>query len=163
MTDEISITALTPLSRIEKLDVSCERCNHCCTFDSGIFLDEDIKRIADFMGMHPDEFTAEHLDEKLIYGKKVHKAKLKKKDKPFGACSFHDKSMGCSIQEVKPLHCRIGSGCKPIGRQINTWFMLNYVLDRTNPYALKEWEAFCKVHETIPGGHMEDLGGRKNG
>jgi hypothetical protein len=156
MTD-IEITALTPLSRVEKLGIACERCNHCCSFDSGIFLDEDIKRIADSFGQHPEEFISEHLEEKHLYGKKVHKAKLKKEGKPYGPCTFHDKSMGCTIHDVKPLHCRISSGCKPIGQAVNTWFMLNYVLNRTDPHALKEWGEFLKVHPSIPGGHMEDL------
>ncbi len=149
---------LTPQHYIEKLAKNgCRRCGHCCSYDSGIFLDEDIRRIAGHLGMPEDSFRRQFLEEKDIYNKKVHKAKLDRKDKPFGPCIFFDKESGCSIHEVKPLHCRLSLGCGEYGQQINIWFMLNHVVDADDPEAIRQWAQYLKTHPTIPGGQLHEL------
>jgi Fe-S-cluster containining protein len=158
MKDEAScvITKQTPLAYVQKLSGTCEKCGHCCSYDSGIFLPEDIRRAADSMGMPESEFTRQLLEERILFGKKVHKAKLmRKKGKPFGACVFH--ADGCKIHEHKPLHCKISTGCKEHGREISIWYFLNYIVDPQDPVALREWEIYLQTHPTIPGGELHEL------
>ena len=152
----IMITKKTPLSYIKKLKIGCEKCGHCCSFDSGIFLESDIKRIADKKGVPVDDFKKRFLEEKQILNKNVHKAKLKKEGKPFGKCVFLQ-NKECSIHDVKPLHCEIGSGCHEYGQQINIWFMLNHVLDESDPQAIRDWSVYLQSRSTIPGGELHEL------
>lgn len=153
----ISITTGTPKEYVERLAAKCDRCGHCCSFDSGIFLDEDIKRIADYLGIPKSEFIRQCLEEKTIFNKAVHKAKLNRNQKPFGACLFFDKGEGCIVNAVKPLHCKVSSGCKEFGRELNIWFMLNYVVDEHDAQAVREWASYLKTHPTIPGGELHEL------
>jgi Fe-S-cluster containining protein len=152
----IMVTKNTPKEYIERIGKDCDRCGHCCTFDSGIFLDSDRKRIAKALSIPEAEFTERFLEEKTIYNKKVWKAKLERHGKPFGKCVFlEDKA--CSIQEHKPIHCRLASGCREYGRELNIWFMLNHVLEPTDPQAIREWAEYLKTHPTIPGGELHEL------
>jgi len=154
--DSFMITKDTAMEYIVKLSGKCEICGHCCKFDSGIFLDEDIKKLAKSMSVPEEEFKARYLEEKEIFNKKVWKAKLKRDGKPFGPCLFLD-DKECSIHEMKPKHCKIASGCNEYGRQINMWFMLNHVLDADDPEAIRQWAQYLKTHPSIPGGELHEL------
>jgi len=153
---KMEITRTTTKEDIENIDFECKKCNHCCSYDSGIFLDKDIDRISSSFDMSPEEFSKKYLVEKDLFDKKVHKAKLNKKNKPFGPCIFLQKE-GCKIHDIKPLHCRLGSGCSEYGQDINIWFMLNYIVDQDNPEAIRQWAIYLKTHPTIKLGELKDL------
>lgn len=160
MKDDLSsimITKLTPQHYIEKLAQDCTMCGHCCSYDSGIFLDEDLPRIAGHLKMPKDRFIEQFLVKKEIFNRKVHKARLKKDEGPFGACIFYDDKDGCMIHDVKPLHCRLSRGCGEYGQQLNIWFMLNHIVDANDPEAIRQWAQYLKTHPTIPGGELHEL------
>jgi Fe-S-cluster containining protein len=159
MKDELKsvmITTQTPREYIERLATRCDRCGHCCSYDSGIFLEEDIRRIADYLGIPQSEFIRQCLVEKRIFNKKVHKAKLTGKGKPYGACLFQD-DKSCIIHDVKPLHCKLTSGCLPHGQELNIWYMLNFIVDPKDPQAIREWAIYLQSHPTIPGGELNQI------
>jgi len=159
MKDELGsvmITTKTPQKYIEKLGEKCEICGHCCKFDSGIFLADDIKKVAGSLGIPPDDFKKRYLEEKKIFNRDVHKAKLKREGKPFGPCVFLDEKQ-CAIHDFKPVHCKIASGCNEFGQEINLWFMLNFIVDENDPQAIREWAQYLKTHPTIQGGNLHEL------
>jgi len=96
-----------------------------------------------------------YLDERWIFNRKVYKSK-KPKDKPFGPCVFLD-DKECTIHDAKPLNCLLGSGCHEHGQELSIWFMLNYVIDPSDPQAIREWNEYLKIAPTIPGGKLDEL------
>jgi len=90
-----------------------------------------------------------------IFNQKVYKSK-KPQGKPFGPCVFL-KDKECTIHDVKPLHCMLGSGCHESGEDLSNWFMLNYIVDAGDPQAVREWAGFLEQRNTIPGGELGDL------
>jgi len=155
--NSIMITIDTPKDYVKKLSNKCDKCGHCCSFDSGIFLDEDIERISKKLSVPKDDFKKRFLEKKEIFNKKVHKAKLKREGKPFGPCYFLNKNKSCSIHDIKPKHCKLGSGCNEYGQQINLWFTLNHLVDKEDPEAIRQWAQYLKTHPTIPGGELKEL------
>lgn len=159
MKDELSsvlITKRTPKAYVERLASDCKRCGHCCSYDSGIFLDQDIKKAADLLRMPEPEFRKQFMEHKEIFNKKVHKARLRREGKMYGPCIFLEENR-CVIQDAKPLHCTVASGCNEYGRELNIWYMLNYVVDEHDPEAIRQWAQYLKTHPTIPGGSVEEL------
>jgi Fe-S-cluster containining protein len=160
MKDELSsvlITTKTPERYIEKLSADCKKCGHCCSYDSGIFLNDDIKRIAKHLNLPEKEVIDRFLQERTIFNKKIFKAKLVKQGKPYGHCVFLHENKSCTIHKVKPIHCRLSSGCGEYGQQTNIWYMLNYIIDKADPQAIRDWAEYLKTHPTIPGGELNDL------
>jgi Fe-S-cluster containining protein len=164
ITDSIFLTKKTPLSYVEKLLDDCNKCGHCCSYSSGFFLDEDIKKISNKIGMKKNDFIEKFLEEKEIFNTKVHQSKIikeneksKKNTKHYGKCIFLDEHKECSIHDVKPLHCRIATGCKTIGEQIHVWFLLNYLVNSNNPESIRQWAKYLEVNKTIPGGKLIEL------
>lgn len=155
--DSIAITKLTTREKIEELSTSCDKCGHCCSYDSGFFLPEDIVRIASKMGIPKDEFIKEFLVPCKVYNKDIYKAKTKDGKKPYGECTFLDKEEGCVIHEFKPLHCKLTRGCGEHGEQLSSWFTLNYLLDPNDSQAIREWAITLQTHRTIPGGELLEL------
>lgn len=148
----------TPKEKIIELGKECNKCGHCCSFTSAIFLDEDVKRVADFFAVSEKTLKEQVLDETEMFNKKVSRAKrLKQKERPFGPCIFFDKETGCIINEVKPLHCRVGTCNKIYGQDIMIWFMLNYLVSPNDPESVRQYAAYLKTHPTIPGGKLEEI------
>ena len=149
------ITKKTSREEILKLANDCEKCGHCCSYDSGIFLDEDIKRIAKKFGMSTREFEEHYLEKRELFNRNLHKAK-KPNDKPYGKCVFLKDGL-CSIHDIKPLNCLLGSGCHEHGQDMSIWFMLNHIVDSSDPEAIRQWAQYLKTHPTIPGGSLTEL------
>jgi len=148
------ITKATLQSEIENLEIECKRCNHCCKYDSGVFLDEDIKRIAMHLGLSENKFKKKYLKKITLFNKEVYKSKTPKK--PYGPCVFLKKD-GCRVHTVKPLHCRLASGCHGLGTDINVWFFLKHIVDAHDPEAIRQWNIYLHTHHTIPGGKIDEL------
>jgi Fe-S-cluster containining protein len=80
----------------------CRRCGSCCKSTSMIPLTiDDIYRIADFLGMHPDDFFTAYCEEVCCADSVVPMAYLKREK----GCPFLADNL-CSIHFVKPLLCR---------------------------------------------------------
>lgn len=80
----------------------CMRCGNCCKSHSMIPMTiDDIYRIADFLGMHPDDFFASHCEEICCGNSPIPMAYLKRED----GCPFLSDNL-CSIHFVKPLLCK---------------------------------------------------------
>ena len=156
--DNLSITKLTPLDNILKHGEECDKCGHCCKHDSGIVLQEEITRIADFMGMPRDDFEKEFLVEHEKFNTKCFKIKqIKENNKAYGKCIFYKDEVGCIIHDEKPLHCKVGSTKSEHGEQLLTWFTLNYFVNPEDPESIRQWASYLKSHPTIPGGQLHEL------
>ncbi len=151
------ITIDTPIEYVLKLAESCDRCGHCCSYSSAIFLDEDIVNASEFLGIPAEKFKEKCLEETEVFGKQVHRAKTAKVDKPFGPCMFYDKEEGCIIHDFKPLHCRAGKGCGEHGHSLSCWFSLNFLVSLDNPESIRQWAQFLISNQPIPGGSLEEL------
>ncbi|MFH1398883.1 MAG: YkgJ family cysteine cluster protein [Candidatus Woesearchaeota archaeon] len=149
------ISSKTPKEKMLELGKHCSRSNHCCQFSSGYLAEGDLQQIAKFMQISEDELKSGYLEEVSLFNKKVLRPKRVKGGKPYGNCVFLTAN-GCSIHEVKPLHCRVYT-CRPYGFDLTQWFYLNHVLDKDDPQALREYAQFLKFQEPIPGGSLEEL------
>ncbi|MGB9761380.1 MAG: YkgJ family cysteine cluster protein [Caldimicrobium thiodismutans] len=78
----------------------CKRCGFCCKGNSTVGLsEEEIQRIADFLGFSKEEFL-----EKYTLKKGTKRVEMKIKD---GYCIFYDKKRKrCKIHPVKPEKCK---------------------------------------------------------
>jgi len=148
------ITKSTPLKTVIELGKECKRCGYCCSNDSGFISKNEIKRLAKHFKLSEAKFTKKYLRETVIFANKVFKFKLRKQ--PFGSCiMLKDKS--CSIQKIKPLHCRIGC-CSKHGQELSAWFTLNYLVNPLNPESIRQYKLYIETGgKTIPGGELADL------
>ncbi len=154
----VEISTKTPLKDILDLTVDCRGCTHCCKYDSGYLVEDDAKKIAKFLKIKEKKFKKEFLQEGEKFNTKLMKPKLIKKDEksPYGECVFLDEKQGCSIHNVKPLHCKVGN-CDKHGEAIHLWFTLNYFVNKNDPESVRQWATYLKTHPTIPGGRLEEL------
>ena len=77
----------------------CQRCGNCCRWPGFVRLGfEEVDRLAGFLGLAVEEFTAKFTD--------LHESRrmLVLKNKENGECVFYDGS-GCAVQPVKPVQC----------------------------------------------------------
>lgn len=152
----MNISTKTPKEDILKLLKDCGKCGSCCKYSSGYLVEEDHKRIAEFLEITEKELEEKFLEEGEKYNTKRFRPKILRKGKPYGECIFLDKKEGCTIHEVKPLHCKVGE-CKDHGESTHLWFTLNYFVNKNDPESIRQWAAYLKTHPTIPGGKLEEL------
>jgi len=152
----MQITKNTPISEILKLSQECRQCGHCCSHGSGFLIGDDLKNIAEFLGVTEKEVKEEYLEEKELFNTKLLRPKLIKRDKPYGKCIFLENKK-CKIHKVKPLQCRVGN-CNEYGERLSIWFMLNYLVNNEDPESIRQYAAYLKSGgKTIPGGKLEEL------
>jgi|TARA_B100002003_G_C13894555_1_gene436064 Fe-S-cluster containining protein len=153
---KMNISTKTSLKDVLKLAEDCKKCNNCCKYSSGYLIEGDSKKIAKFLNISEKKLKEDFLEEGEKYNTKLLRPKMLKKDKPYGECIFLDEKEGCSIHEVKPLHCKVG-GCNEHGEDLHLWFTINYFVNKTDPESIRQWAAYLKTHPTITGGHLQDL------
>lgn len=153
----MQITAVTPLKDILALGMECKRCNHCCTFGTGFLAGDDSKNISRFLKISEDQLEKNCLEKVYMYNKAMFRPKsIRKKGMPYGKCIFLKKD-GCSIQDVKPLQCRIGN-CSEHGEALSQWFMLNYVIDKDDPEAIRQYACYLESGgRTLKGAELKDI------
>lgn len=151
------ITKNTTLKQILEIGKECKRCGHCCQYGSGFLAGDDLKNISKFLGIKEEELNEKYLEEIEQFNKKRSRPKLIKQGKPFGACVFFDKSVGCKIQTIKPLQCKIGN-CSENGEELTTWFTLNYFVNSDDPESIRQFNAYLKSGgKTLPQGSLKDF------
>jgi Fe-S-cluster containining protein len=83
----------------EGVRYACQRCGNCCRWRGEVAVDEDeIDRIAAFLGMPVGEFVERHT------GLRADRRGLTLLELEDGTCSFLD-GIDCAIQPVKPRQC----------------------------------------------------------
>jgi Fe-S-cluster containining protein len=153
--DTVYITKDTPLKKILELGNRCDMDGNCCRFGGGFVLKEDMPRISQFLRLSENQFKAKYLKPIVRFNTKGFKLRSKKTEMPYGECVFL-KDNRCAIHQVKPLHCRIGT-CSEHGEHISHWFTLNYYVNPDDAQSIREWAAYLKTQDTIPGGQVEEL------
>ncbi len=152
------ITKDTPLSEILKLGKTCSECGHCCRHGSGALARGDLKRIAEKLGMTEEELKKRYLVSEEKFNTTLLKPRLiKEEGKPYGRCVFLTPDNKCSINDVKPLQCRIGN-CTEHGEKLNLWFMLNYHLNENDPESIRQYAVYLRCGgKTVPGAELREL------
>ena len=150
----------TPVNEVLKLTnpCKCEACTVGCKHGSGFLVEEDIPRIAKFMGITKEVLKKEFLEELEKFDTKRFRPRILRKDRPYGKCVFFDKEIGCRIHEVKPLECKISMGCKDYGEQISLWFMLNHFVNEKDPESIRQYATYLKSGgKRLQGAKLEEL------
>jgi Fe-S-cluster containining protein len=147
------ITKKTKLKDVLKAGKECNKCGNCCSHGTGFLVDGESKNISKFLDIKEEELD-KLLDEVELFNKKMLRPKTI--GKPFGKCVFLKDKL-CSIQEVKPLHCRIGN-CNSDGEEISAWFTLNYLVDPKDPESVRQYKIYLETGgKLIKGGEIEEL------
>jgi hypothetical protein len=140
------------LKDVLQISEQCNRCGSCCKYGTGFLVGDDLKNIAKELKMNEEEVKEKYIEETEQFNRKLLRPKTKKK--PFGECVFLNGDR-CSIQNVKPLHCRIGNCCS---EELSAWFLLNYILDIKDPEAVRQYKIYLESGgKLIEGGRLSDL------
>lgn len=128
---------------LENLTSTCTQCGHCCRFGSGFLLESDIKPLAEYLSVSVDELKENYLEETTLLTKTLYRPKLIKHDKKtYGTCVFL-KDSRCSVYPVRPLYCRIGTGCMNHADRIWQWFLYHHVAKQSKA----AWDEFRCLHK----------------
>jgi Fe-S-cluster containining protein len=152
------ISAKTPKEAVLKLgETKCKGCVHCCRYGSGALVESEAKKIAKFLRLTEEELKQKFLEEFEKFNTKRFRPKLlREKGKPYGKCIFLNEAVGCTIQEVKPLNCRIGS-CNQHSSDLQKWFDFRYFLNTNNPESVRQYALWLEFNEPLPGAKLEEL------
>jgi len=154
------ITKHTPRKEILKLSSSCNctACQHGCSMGSGFLENDDVKKIADYLKMSESQMKNSYLEEVEIFNKKLLRPKNLRNNKPYGPCIFFDSKKGCSIHPVKPLQCKITMNCKPYAEELQSWFLLNSILNPYDPESMRQFAIYLENGgKTLKGGALQEL------
>ncbi|MBN2421953.1 YkgJ family cysteine cluster protein [Candidatus Woesearchaeota archaeon] len=151
----MKITKESPKKNIIELTENCKRCGHCCSYGGCYVLDEETDRIAEFLKLDKDSLKEKYLEETYLFNKKAYKTQIISNDLPYGKCIFLNEK-DCLLQEVKPLHCKIGI-CSEHGNDTLEWYFLNYFVDPDDPESIRQWALRLEHKDTIPGGSLKEL------
>lgn len=158
--ENIQLAKNTPLKDVMKLSHPC-KCNACsvgCRHGSGALADDDVPRIARFLGITEEELKSDFLEEIEKFNTKRLRPKILRKDKPYGKCIFYDEKEGCRIHEAKPLECKVSMGCKDYGEKISLWFMLNHFVNGNDNESIRQYSTYLKSGgKTLEGAELETL------
>lgn len=126
-----------------------------CKYSSGYITEEDLTNLAHYMRITESELKEAYLEEVERFNTKAHRPKLIKKGKPYGQCIFL-KEGKCSIENVKPFHCRITNQGKT-SEEVQQWFDLNFFVNPNDDNSLREYVQASKVREVIKGGKIDEI------
>ena len=137
----------------------CDSCTVGCRHGSGVFADEEIKKLAEFMNIDEEVLKKEFLEEVEKFNTKKFRPRIKRKEgRPYGKCIFFDEKLGCKIHEAKPLECKIAMGCKDYGEDLILWFMLNHFVNKDDAESIRQFASYLKAGgKTLDGGKLEEL------
>lgn len=154
----MEITKETKLKDVLEIGTQCKKCGHCCNHASGFLIDGDLDKIAKHFEMLPEDAKEQFMEEVDFYSKKFIKPKRIKGKNGQGSCIFLGDKNECKIQEVKPLQCKICKGCEEHGKELFSWFLLNYCVDVKNPETIRQYAHYLRAGgKVIPGGELKEL------
>jgi Fe-S-cluster containining protein len=151
------ITRFSPVREMLELGKKCDKSGHCCSYGGGYVLQSEINDFAKNLNITKEELIENYLDEKISFNTKHYKLKSKITNKPFGPCVFLGDDKLCTIHEIKPLHCKVGSCCHNSGEQLSLWFALNHFVNPNDAESIRQWALHLKSNPTIPGGELNEL------
>ncbi len=154
------LTKDTPVEEVLKLahPCKCDACTIGCRHGSGFLVDEDIQKIAKYLGTTEEVLKKEFLEQVEKFNTKRYRPKILRKDKPYGKCVFFDEEIGCRVHKVKPLECKISMGCKSYGEKLSLWFMLNHFVNENDPESVRQFATYLKSGgKTLERAKLEDL------
>ena len=154
------ITINTPLKDILKLvhDCKCKACESGCRFGSGVLINGEEKKIAEFLNISEEELKKKYLEETEEFNKKFLRPKIRRGEKPYGPCIFFDKKKKCLIHKVKPMQCNLSMSCKSYGEDLMLWFMLNYIIDKDDPESVRQFASYINSGgKTLEHGQLKDF------
>ena len=157
--DKQKLTKNTDVKEVLKLahPCKCEACTVGCRHGSGFLVDEDIPRIAKFMGITEEVLKKEFLEELEKFNTALFRPRILRKNKPYGKCIFFDEEIGCRIHEAKPLECKVSMGCKGYGEQLSLWFMLNHFVNKDDAESIRQFASYLKSGgKTLEGAKLKD-------
>ena len=151
------ISIKTPKEELEK-EHNCKKCGHCCYMGSGVVLEKEIPELAKGLKMSPEKFKKKYLEEFVKFNTKRHRFKqMRFGEAPHGRCVFLNMEKDeCSIQDIKPLHCRVTS-CDEHGEDAQKWFDVNHFLNLDDASSVREYAIYLKFNEPLPGAQLQDL------
>ena len=152
------ISRATSLKRILEIGSPCNKCGHCCKFNSGLVTEQDIDAISESLNMDRDVFIQAYLEEIEMFHTKIFRFKINKEDdKPYGKCVFFSGSEGCKIHSVKPIFCQT-SNCFAYSQDLIAWFYLNYLVNPDDPQSIRDYASYLESEgKLIPGGHLHEI------
>lgn len=140
-----------------KIDCRSKKCVHCCKYGSGFLADGEEERIARFLKITKEGLINKYLEEGEKFNTKRLKPKLlKEKSKPYGKCIFLDENKGCTIHEVKPMQCRIGS-CSHHSSDLQKWFDLKFFINPKDAESVRQYALWLEFNEPLPGASLQEL------
>ena len=103
-----------------------------------------------------EELKEKYLSEVEKFHTKRHQPKIKREEgKPHGTCIFYDN--GCTLHPVKPMECKVSSGCNGQGEDINQWVLFHTFVNPADPQSVREWASWLKFRKPITGAKVEEI------
>ena len=128
------------------LAFECKKCGTCCYGKGGIFVrDDEIERIADFLGIDPSSFVSRFCNEK--YGR------FSIKSGEDGYCVFFDKERQCTIHPVNPTPCSSWPFYDALLKDSDNWDSAKDACPGINPDC--SFEDFLRQAEEESSAHQE--------
>lgn len=126
---------------LERKALPCERCGHCCRFGSGYLTEADMTSIADHLQITPHTLRERYLEEVPLLTKTMYRPRLNREHgRVYGSCVFLDDNR-CTIYPVRPVYCRIGTGCKDHADLVWQWFLYHHVA----MYSASAWDEYTHL------------------
>ncbi len=104
----------------------CKMCGECCYGEGGITVqEEEIEKMAKFLGMTPESFTTRYCDGKG--------GRFFIRTGPEKYCIFYDKEKRCLIHPVKPSICSLWPFYPAILTDADNWELAKDACPGINP------------------------------
>lgn len=117
----------TTQQELEKKALPCDQCGHCCRFGSGYLTEHDVEHIAEYLQITQDTLRERYLEQVPLLTKTMFRPRLERQPGfVYGPCVFLDNNR-CTIYPVRPVYCRIGTGCKDHADLVWQWFLYHHV------------------------------------
>jgi Fe-S-cluster containining protein len=147
----VPVTANTTVEEaLEIGKTACGSCGHCCEFGSGYLLDEDIRILTNHFGLSNEEFLQKYAEKVKVFNTDGWRLRQVRTKFPAGKCVLYDMERKCTVQEKKPLFCRITT-CKKDGGNIVQWFRFKHFVNPDDEHSVREYESVVRHIVPIPG------------
>lgn len=109
----------------------CLTCGECCFGEGGIVVrEEEVERIAAFLGLPPDEFASQCCEER--------NGKFYIRSGENGFCLYYDAEKSCLIHPAKPDRCSLWPFFPAIVDNKDNWELAKDACPGINPHCTFE-------------------------